>query len=85
MKSVRSQDMHNTVAFDRIIRTEIQHKEYNCWLVAAIIEQDRVVIMGRYPTEKDAIIADTLMWLSEESTYMYPVHVHKVNDPDGES
>ena len=62
---VRSQSLHESILFSRIIRTTIEKKSEGTWLVTATIEGDsRAVVLGRYPTEAEAIEADTNMYLA---------------------
>lgn len=73
MKIVKTQDMCISIPICRIVRTEVQKKEDGNWIVVAVVEQDRVVTMARYPTEDDALAAETQMWLCEGSIFIFPV------------
>lgn len=71
---VRSQNMHIAIPKEGIRRTELQHKEPdNIWLVVAVVEGNRALTLARYPSEKDALAADTDMWLAESPEYVYPI------------
>lgn len=73
MNVVKSQDMHITVPVSRIVKTEVQKKADNRWIVVAVIENDHPVTLARYSNENDALAADTLMWLCEDPVYHFPV------------
>ena len=83
---VKSQDAHYSIPRFRIIRTTIERKirtgkdgqklpGSDHWLITATVEQDRAVTLARYPTEQEAIAADTMMWLCEEEVYYFPVPI----------
>ena len=72
MKIIRSQNLHYTIPITEIRRTTIEKKEEGCWLITATC--DRPVTLARYPTETDAITADTLMWLSDDPIFTFPVY-----------
>lgn len=72
MKIVRSQDLHNSIPISRIQRTTVEYKaEDHRWIVTATC--DRPLVLGRYPSEAEAIAADTLMWICEDPIYRFPV------------
>ena len=72
MKIVRSQDMHHSIPLSRIQRTTVEYKaEDHRWIITATC--DRPLVLGRYPSEAEAIAADTLMWICEDSIYRFPV------------
>ena len=72
MKIVRSQDLHHSVPLSRIQRTTVEYKaEDHRWIVTATC--DRPLVLARYPSESEAIAADTAMWISEEQVYTFPV------------
>lgn len=73
MKIVKTQDMCISIPICRIVRTEVQKKEDGNWIVVAVIEHDRAVTLARYPTEDDALAAETKMWLCEGSIFIFPV------------
>ena len=73
MKIVKTQDMCISIPICRIIKTEVQKKEDGNWIVVAVIEHDRAVTLARYPTEDDALAAETKMWLCEGSIFIFPV------------
>lgn len=70
---VRSQSCHDSIPFDRIVRTKIDQKGGGCWLVTATVDDDRPVVLGRYPTEAEAITADTAMWIADSAFYEFPI------------
>lgn len=72
-KIVKSQDHCTSIPVSRIIRTEVQHKSLDNWIVVAVVENDRAVTMARYPTDGEAIAADTSMWLSDGDIYCFPL------------
>lgn len=76
MKIIRSQNLHYCIPISRIKRTTVEQKEPNCWIVTATC--DRPLVLGRYPSEEEAISADTMMWLSEENVYTFPVYGEKL-------
>ena len=82
MNVVKTQDLNITIPIHRIIRTTVEKKAENCWLITATVENDRAVTLARYSNEKDAIAADTNMWLCEDPIYYFPVCPR---NPDGES
>lgn len=72
MKIVRSQDLHHSIPLSRIQRTTVEYKaEDRRWIVTATC--DRPLVLGRYPSEAEAIAADTLMWICEDPIYRFPV------------
>ena len=72
MKIVRSQDLHHSIPLSRIQRTTVEYKaEDRRWIVTATC--DRPLVLGRYPSEAEAIAADTAMWICEGQTYIFPV------------
>ncbi len=72
MKIVRSQDMHHSIPLSRIQRTTVEYKaEDHRWIVTATC--DRPLVLGRYPSEAEAIAADTAMWICPGQTYIFPV------------
>lgn len=72
MKIVRSQDLHHSIPLSRIQRTTVEYKaEDRRWIVTATC--DRPLVLGRYPSEAEAIAADTAMWISEGQTYIFPI------------
>lgn len=72
MKIVRSQDLHHSIPLSRIQRTAVEYKaEDHRWIVTATC--DRPLVLGRYPSEAEAIAADTAMWIFEGQTYTFPV------------
>lgn len=73
MKIIKTQDHCISIPIRRIIRTEVQEKEDGNWIVVAVIEHDRAVTLARYPTENDALAAETQMWLCEGTFYTFPV------------
>lgn len=73
MKIIKTQDMCISIPICRIVRTEVQKKEDGNWIVVAVIEHDRAVTLARYPTEDDALSAETQMWLCEGSIFIFPV------------
>ena len=73
MKIIKTQDMCISIPVCRIVRTEVQKKEDGNWIVVAVVDHDRAVTMARYPTEDDALAAETQMWLCEGSIYIFPV------------
>ena len=73
MKIVKTQDMCISIPICRIVRTEVQKKGDGNWIVVAVIERDRAVTLARYPTEDDALAAETQMWLCEGSIFIFPV------------
>lgn len=73
MKIVKTQDMCISIPICRIIKTEVQKKEDGNWIVVAVIEHDRAVTLARYPTEDDALAAETKMWFCEGSIFIFPV------------
>lgn len=71
MKIVKSQDVHYSVPISKIQRTTIEHKEEdNRWIITATC--DRPLVLARYNSEAEAIIAVTNMWVSEEQVYTFP-------------
>ena len=72
MKIIRSQNLHYAIPITEIRRTTIEKKERNCWIVTATC--DRPLVLARYPSEADAITADSLMWASEEQVFTFPVY-----------
>ena len=72
MKIVRSQDLHHSIALSRIQRTTAEYKaEDRRWIVTATC--DRPLVLGRYPSEAEAIAADTAMWISGEQAFTFPI------------
>ncbi len=72
LKIVRSQDMHHSIPLSRIQRTAVEYKaEDHRWIVTATC--DRPLVLGRYPSEAEAVAADILMWLSEADVYTFPL------------
>ena len=72
MKIVRSQDMHHSIPLSRIQRTTVEYKaEDRRWIVTATC--DRPLVLGRYPSEAEAIAADTAMWICPGQTYIFPI------------
>ena len=71
MKIVKSQNLHYSVPICRIERTTVEKKAEGVWIVTATC--DRPLVLGRYPSEADAIDADTKMWLSEDLIYTFPL------------
>ena len=73
MTIVKSQDLRTSIPLSRIIRTTVERKADNRWIVTATIEHDRPVTLARYPNEREALAADTNMWLCENPIYYFPV------------
>lgn len=72
MKIVRSQDLHHSIPLSRIQRTTVEYKaEDRRWIVTATC--DRPLVLGRYPSEAEAIAADAAMWICEGQTYIFPI------------
>lgn len=72
MKIVRSQDLHHSIPLSRIQRTTVEYKaEDHRWIVTATC--DRPLVLGRYPSEAEAIAADAAMWISEEPAFTFPI------------
>ena len=76
MKIVRSQDLHHSIPLSRIQRTTVEYKaEDRRWIVTATC--DRPLVLGRYPSEAEAIAADTAMWISEDQSFTFPIAKEK--------
>ena len=73
MNVVKTQDLNITIPIQRIIRTTIEKKAENRWIITATVENDRAVTLARFPSEQEALAADTSMWLCEEEIYYFPV------------
>ena len=73
MKIIKTQDMCISIPVCRIVRTEVQKKDDGNWIVVAVVDHDRAVTLARYPTEDDALAAETQMWLCEGSIFIFPV------------
>ena len=73
MKIVKTQDLCTSIPIVRIIKTEVQKKDDGNWIVVAAVDHDRAVTLARYPTEDDALAAETQMWLCEGSIFIFPV------------
>ena len=73
MKIIKTQDMCISIPVCRIVRTEVQKKDDGNWIVVAVVDHDRAVTLARYPTEDDALAAETKMWLCEDSIFVFPV------------
>lgn len=73
MKIIKTQDMCISIPVCRIVRTEVQKKDDGKWIVVAVVDHDRAVTLARYPTEDDALAAETQMWLCEGSIFIFPV------------
>lgn len=73
MNVVKTQDLSITIPIHRIIRTTVEKKADNRWIITATVENDRAVTLARYPTEDDALAAETKMWLCEGSIFIFPV------------
>lgn len=73
MNVVKTQDLNITIPIQRIIRTTIEKKAENRWIITATVENDRAVTLARFPNEREAIAADTRMWLCEDPIYYFPV------------
>lgn len=72
MKIVRSQDLHHSIPLSRIQRTTVEYKaEDHRWIVTATC--DRPLVLGRYPSEAEAIAADAAMWIWDGQTYIFPI------------
>ena len=72
MKIVRSQDLHHSIPLSRIQRTTVEYKaEDHRWIVTATC--DRPLVLGRYPSEAEAVAADIAMWICENPIYHFPV------------
>ena len=72
MKIVRSQDLHHSIPLSRIQRTTVEYKaEDRRWILTATC--DRPLVLGRYPSEAEAIAADTAMWISEDQAFTFPI------------
>lgn len=83
---VRSQNLHDSIPLSRILRTKIEKKEEGVWLVTATVEgENRAIVLGRYPSEKEALLAETYMWITdtkeEELFYDFPAMHHRI-EPD---
>lgn len=74
MNVVKTQDLNITIPIQRIIRTMVEKKADNRWIITATVENDRAVTLARFPNEHEAIAADTRMWLCEEEIYYFPVY-----------
>ena len=70
MRIIRSQNLHYTIPRSRIERTTVEKKEEGVWIVTATC--DRPLVLGRYRSEKEAIVADVSMWLCEGDVYTFP-------------
>ena len=70
MRIIRSQNLHYSIPISRIERTTVEKKEEKTWIVTATC--DRPLVLGRYRSEKEAIVADVNMWLCEEDVYTFP-------------
>lgn len=82
---VKSQNMLDTIPLSRILRTKIDRKEDCVWLVTATVEgENRAIVLGRYPSEKEAIIAEMHMWLTDamenEQVYYFPAMSFKTTE-----
>ena len=73
MNVVKTQDLNITIPIQRIIRTTIEKKAENRWIITATVENDRAVTLARFTNEREAIAADTRMWLCEDPIYYFPV------------
>ena len=73
MTVIKSQDLNISIPRRRIVRTTVEKKEETVWIVTATLEADRPIVLGRYPTKEEAIMADTEMWLSEKDFYEFPL------------
>ena len=72
MKTVRTQDMHICIPIERIVRTTVEKKDDTHWIVTATVENDRPVVLARYPSEEIALLADVKMWFSDADSFVYP-------------
>lgn len=61
---VRSQNIHDSIPYSNIKRSKVEQKAENTWLVTVTADDDRAIVMGRYPCEAEALQADTGMWLA---------------------
>lgn len=73
MRVVVTQDLHITIPVRRIIRTTVEQKSENHWIITATLESDRPVTLAQYANEQDALAADTRMWLCEDPVFYFPV------------
>ena len=72
-KIIYSQDLCVSFPDTRIVKAEVQKKDDGNWIVVAAVDHDRAVTLARYPTEDDALAAETQMWLCEGSIFIFPV------------
>lgn len=77
MNVIKTQNLDITIPIQRIIRTTIEKKADNRWIITATLENDRPVTLARFPNEKEALAADTCMWLCEAPVYYFPVYPEK--------
>lgn len=73
MKIIKTQNQLITLPIARIIRTTVEKKSETCWVVTATVEHDRPVVLGRYPSEKEALKADIDMWMAPNPCYEFPI------------
>ena len=73
MKIVKTQNLNVSIQLGRIVRTTIEKKDENCYIITATIENDRPVTLGRYPCKKDALKAEMDMWLTKTDYYEFPI------------
>jgi len=73
MNVVKTQDLNITIPINRIIRTTVEKKSDDHWIITATVENDRPVTLARYSNEQDALAADTRMWLCENPIFYFPV------------
>ena len=72
MKIVKSQDMCTSIPVHRILRTTVEKKEDNRWIITATVEHDRPVTLARYPSDELAIAMDVKMWISDADVFIFP-------------
>lgn len=73
MNVVKTQDLNITIPLNRIIRTTVEKKTDDSWIITATLENDRPVTLAQFSNEQDALAADTRMWLCENPIYYFPV------------